>query len=305
MISIIIPTYNEEEHIGECLDSILNQDYKDHEIIVVDGGSKDRTRYLVRKYPVKLLNNPKKITPCGLNIGIREAKGKYIVLLSGHSTVSKDFLTKNLETFKKVKAICVGGQHEAKYENNFSKLIGIVLHSRFSGGRSFYKRKEGFVDTVGFGMYDAKTLKKNLIDETFIIGNDNELNFRLINQGYKLYYNPEIKSYYYSRSSPIKFVRQMFNYGVAKARMIKKDRRNFRSSFLIPSLFIIYLFSLSSYNPFFYKLPMIFFILTNLFFSIRETRRYKVMWSIPILFSLFFMLYIYLGLGFIKGVIKC
>jgi len=304
MISIIIPTYNEEKHIGECLDSIFDQDYKDFEIIVVDGRSNDRTRDIVKEYPIKLLNNPKRIVPCGVNIGIKEAKGEYILILIGHSTLSKDFLTKNLETFKKVKAVCVGGQHEVKYENNFSKLVGIVLHSRFAGGRSYYKRKEGFVDTVGFGMYNAKILKNNLEDETFTVGEDNELNFRLINQGYKIYYNPEIKSYYYGRSSPIKFVRQMFNYGVAKARMIKKDKRNFRASFLIPPLFVIYLFSLSIYNPLFYRLPMVLFIFMNLFFSIKEARRYKSLWSIPFLFSLFFILYIYLGIGFLKGVIR-
>lgn len=308
-ISIIIPTYNEEKHIVECLESIMNQDYNNYEVIVVDGMSTDNTKNIVEKYNVILLDNPKKIMPCGANIGIKHSNGEYIALLGGHSSISKNFLSKNLEIFKKVKKnfpelVCVGGKREIMYENRFSKLANIILHSRFSGGRSFYKRKEGFVDTIIYGFYDARVLKTNLFDENFVIGNDNELNFRLFNKGYKFYYSPEIHSYYYSRSSLTKFIRQLYNYGIAKARLIKKDRKNFRFSFLVPSFFVLYLISLFFYNSLFYSIPLIIFLSTNLIFSLKEAKNYDELRNFPILFVLFFLLYIILGIGFLYGVLK-
>jgi len=308
-VSIVIPTYNEEKHITECLDSIMNQYYTNYEIIVVDGMSTDNTKNIVGKYNVILLDNPKKIMPCGTNIGIKHSKGEYIVLLGGHSFIPENFLSKNLEIFKELKKnfpelVCVGGEHKIKYENKFSKLANIVLHSRFSGGRSLYKRKAGFVDTIIYGFYDARVLKTNLFDESFAIGNDNELNFRLFNKSYKFYYSPEIQSYYYSRSSLTKFIKQLYNYGIAKARLIKKDKRNFRFSFLVPSFFVLYLISLFFYNILFYSIPLIIFLSLNLIFSLKEAKNYNELRNLPILFVLFFLLYITLGIGFLYGVSK-
>ncbi len=68
------------------LDSILANDYPKYrlEVLVVDGMSEDGTRGIIEQYPrsyqfVKLLENPKKITPCGLNKGIREARGEDLI----------------------------------------------------------------------------------------------------------------------------------------------------------------------------------------------------------------------------------
>ena len=78
LVSIITPCRNEEKHIGRCLDSIVAQDYpKDElEVMVVDGMSEDGTRKIVEEYAkqrqfIRLLDNPKRITPCAFNTGFQ------------------------------------------------------------------------------------------------------------------------------------------------------------------------------------------------------------------------------------------
>ena len=77
-ISIIIPAYNEEKVIADCLKSVYNQDYpKDKmEVIVVDGHSTDKTAEIVRReFPeVILLVNPDKIVPISMNMGIKKSQ---------------------------------------------------------------------------------------------------------------------------------------------------------------------------------------------------------------------------------------
>ena len=92
-ISVVMPVYNEEKYIENCIDSLLLQDYPQEcmEWIFVDGMSSDRTRELIgayiEKYPklIKLLSNPNKTVPYAMNIGIKEARGKYIIRLDAHA----------------------------------------------------------------------------------------------------------------------------------------------------------------------------------------------------------------------------
>ena len=88
LVSIIIPCYNEEKYIGECLQSIIDQSYPAEliEVIVIDGNSSDKSVSIVQQYSKNLskisqLNNPQKITPISLNIGVKAASGEIIVIL--------------------------------------------------------------------------------------------------------------------------------------------------------------------------------------------------------------------------------
>ena len=80
-VTVIVPCLNEERFIAACLESIIQNDYpKDKlEILVVDGYSKDKTREIIKNFPVRVLNNPKVTTPAAMNIGIKNAKGDIII----------------------------------------------------------------------------------------------------------------------------------------------------------------------------------------------------------------------------------
>ena len=115
-VSIIIPCRNEEKYIGKCLQSIIEQNYpKDNlEVLVVDGMSEDRTREIVENYSqkysfIKLFDNPKKFTPFGLNIGIKEAKGEIIMRMDAHAGYEKDYISKCVRYLENYDADNVGG----------------------------------------------------------------------------------------------------------------------------------------------------------------------------------------------------
>jgi len=82
-VSVVIPAYNAERYIGETLESVLAQTYRDFEIVVVDDGSTDGTREIVRNYgePVRLVEQPNSGPAAARNRGIREARGELIAFI--------------------------------------------------------------------------------------------------------------------------------------------------------------------------------------------------------------------------------
>lgn len=95
-VSIVIPTYNEEGVIITCLESLLNQSYKDIEIIVVDDGSTDNTRAVLRgavkKYGITLFTQNHKGPGAARNLGAKKAGGEILVFIDADMTFDKDFI---------------------------------------------------------------------------------------------------------------------------------------------------------------------------------------------------------------------
>jgi glycosyltransferase involved in cell wall biosynthesis len=83
LISIIIPTFNEEKNIDACLSSIFRQNYPKHllEVIVVDDDSSDRTLKIAKQYPVKILKSGKRHGEISKMIGFKNARGRYVMYL--------------------------------------------------------------------------------------------------------------------------------------------------------------------------------------------------------------------------------
>ena len=100
MISVIIPTLNEEKYIPKLLDCIKEQTYTNFEIIVVDANSKDNTLKIAKKYGCRIFLEPKnEVGHPGMarNIGAKNAKGEYLLFLDSDITFHKDFL-KNIKS---------------------------------------------------------------------------------------------------------------------------------------------------------------------------------------------------------------
>jgi len=102
-VSVIIPSYNCEPYIAETIDSILNQSFKDIELIVVDDGSTDKTQEIVSSYgaPVRLIKQTNARVCAARNRGIREAKGEYICLMDHDDYWFPHKLARQLEEFEK------------------------------------------------------------------------------------------------------------------------------------------------------------------------------------------------------------
>lgn len=321
LVSIIIPCRNEERFIGKCLDSILIQKYPKNkiEVLVIDGRSDDKTREVVRNYNlknqfIKLIDNPYKVTPNGMNIGIKASKGEIVILVNSHAILDNDFLKESVKCLEKFPyADAVGGKLNAITEGNslFSKTISFVSDSIFGSGGVRYRQreKEGFInDTLPYCAYRREVFEKiGYMDEELLRGQDAEFNLRLIKKGGKIYFSPKIKSYLHTRPQLKKFLKQQFQYGYFKVKIGKK--LGFGSIFrqLIPSVFVLGL-TLSFIFSFFSDIFLIlflailsFYFLLDFIFSLEIAIKNGFKYFLPSIF-VFFAFHFSYGLGFLKGI---
>jgi len=249
-VSIVIPMRNEEKYVGECLESILENNYplEKMEIFVVDGMSEDNSRKIVKQFAskysqIKLLENPKKITPVARNIGVRNAKGKNIIVVDAHRFLGKDFIIKSIRCLQNMPEVsCVGGIAISIGENFWGNLIALALSFPFGVGNAKYRtgKFKGFVDIVACPTYRGEVFDKiGLFDEELIRNQDNEFNFRLTRAGGKIYLDPEIESYYYVRPSLSKLWRQHFQYSYWNVKIVQKYKRTTSWRHSAPLVFLI------------------------------------------------------------------
>lgn len=322
LISIIIPCRNEEKYIGKCLDSIIKQDYQKEglEVLVVDGISNDKTREIIKDYQrkflfIKLLDNPYKVTPKAVNIGIKNSRGEIIILVNAHSVLDKEFLKWNVYFLNKFKeADAIGGTLKAfsKDEGIVSKSITLITDSVFgSGGKRYRTRtEEGFVkDTLPYCAYRRRVFEKiGYIDEELLRGQDAEFNYRLLKKGGKLYFSPKIKSYLYTRSSFLKMWRQQFQYGYFKVKMTEKIGHQLILKQHLPALFVLSLILTGILGIFFRPLFYLFLLITGLYFlldivfSLQISFKQGLRYFFPCLIS-FFLFHFSYGLGFLRGIL--
>ncbi|MDP1728805.1 MAG: glycosyltransferase family 2 protein [archaeon] len=102
-LSIILPTYNNEKTIEECLKSIFSQKYslKNFEVLFIDGGSSDKTLNIAKKYPVKIIKNPKRNEEAARILGIKKARGEIICFVDADNVlVGDNWIEKMLKPFE-------------------------------------------------------------------------------------------------------------------------------------------------------------------------------------------------------------
>ncbi len=221
-VSVIIPCRNEEKYISKCIESVVNSDYPQNrlEVLISDGLSNDKTqeiiKHFIHTYPyIKLLINKKKTTPHALNLGIKNSNGGVVIILGAHAEIQSDYISNCVELLNKNTSVgCVGGHMENIYEDKRSKVISLAMSSVFGVGNAHFRtgNKEGYVDTVAFGAYKRDVLDKiGLFDEELTRNQDDELNYRLIKAGAKIYLSKDIKSKYYVRAAYDKLFRQYYS----------------------------------------------------------------------------------------------
>ena len=94
LVSVIIPIYNGEQYVRSCLENILNQTYKNLEIIVVDDGSTDKSAEIAAQYPVKVIREKNSGSGAARNIGIDIAEGEYLHFMDVDDMINATFYEK-------------------------------------------------------------------------------------------------------------------------------------------------------------------------------------------------------------------
>ncbi len=249
-VTVIMPIRNEERFIKGSLGAVLAQDYfaDRYEVLVVDGMSTDRTREIVRAVAsgggdrnVTILDNPGKIPPAALNVGIRHASGEVIVRVDGHTEIAPDYIRKCVDALERTGAECVGGRMDPVGQTSFGRAVAVATSNRFSlgGSRFHYAREEQETDSVYMGAYARPVFSRvGLFDEGMVINEDDDFNYRLRSAGGRVVLVPGIRSIYYNRGTPGGLWRQYFKYGLWKVRVIQKLPGQVRLRHLVPAGFV-------------------------------------------------------------------
>jgi glycosyltransferase involved in cell wall biosynthesis len=242
-----LPVFNEEHSIRRCLDSILGQDYNNIiEILVIDGGSNDRTAEIVSVYAgkdlrIKLLENPRRVQACAMNIAIDKARGSILVRVDGHSILDTDYVSNAVSVLEKSSASVVGGAISPVGIGWKSEGIGAAMNSKIGSGPATFHNPDApahFVDTVYLGVFAMDDLKAvGGYDESFVANEDAELNYRLSELN-GVYFDSSIKSSYLPRDSFQSLGRQYFRYGRYRAKTMLKHPNSISPRQLAPPLLI-------------------------------------------------------------------
>jgi succinoglycan biosynthesis protein ExoA len=329
-VSIIMPIRNEASYIGRSLGSVLAQNYPlDHmEILIADGMSEDDTRDMIDKTlrereiapaarqqeiagpalpEVQVLDNPGRIVPTGFNLALQHAQGEIIIRVDGHCEIQPDYVRRCVELVFQTRADNVGGLQVAVAKDSVGKAISSATSSPFGvGGAKFhYAAQPGWVDTVYLGAYRREVFERlGGFDEELVRNQDDEFNFRLTQSGGKIWFDPSLKTVYYSRATFGKLWRQYFQYGLYKVRVIQK-RGSFASwRHLVPAGFVLGLISavflaLITHNQLWVLTLAGPYLIANICASLWTARRdWRTLLLLPIAFGILHIAY---GFGFLWG----
>ncbi len=322
-VSIVVPARNEEKFIAKCLDSTLAQTYPKEktEILVVDGDSEDKTREIIKSYSekhplIRLIRNPRKITPAAMNLGINEARGEIIIRLDAHSIYPANYVEKCAAYLEKYEADNVGGIRRAIPAKNtkIAKAIALTFSSFFGVGNAYYQtgtKEPREVDTVFCGCYRKGVFKKiGLYNENLVRSQDMEFNIRLKRAGGKIMLVPDITIQYFPKSNFGAFFKHNVKDGVWAILPMKYGAPPFKLRHLIPLFFVLGIFGpliLSIwYTPFIYLTALVLapYVLTSLYFSIRIALGEKKLTLLPFLITAFVIRHFGYGFGSLIGLVK-
>lgn len=322
-VTVIIPTYNEERYIDECLKSIVHSDYPSEklDIIVVDGRSSDGTISLVnewvsRSHNIRLLENPRRSFPSGINIGITAALGELLAIMSAHSTHPPNYISQCVKFQKLYSADNVGGMLIAQpIESTIvAKSISSAVTHPFGAGNSRFKigvQKPSWVDTVFGGCYKREVFDKiGLFDENLVRCSDIELNRRLRRAEGRILLVPQIRAYYHPKSSLLGYWNQTYKNGLWVTYPLKFKTRIFSLRHLVPLLFVgsvLFTGILSPFSPLFFwaALSIIsLYFFTSLLVSSKIAWTNKEIRFLPLMPVVFSIRHIAYGIGSLVGIMK-
>jgi succinoglycan biosynthesis protein ExoA len=227
LVSVVIPARDEEGAIERAIRSVQQQSYQNLQIIVVDGGSADRTVELAHAMAaqdprVEILHNPAGIIPRSLNLALAAARGQWLVRVDAHATVPVNYVERIVEHFSQGDWGGVGGRKDGVGEGPVGEAIAAAMASPFGVGNSsyHYATRAQEAEHIPFGAYPVE-LARDLggWDERLRVNQDFEFDFRVRQAGHKLLLDPGLSIRWESRQSLRALFSQYVRYGRGKAKV--------------------------------------------------------------------------------------
>lgn len=320
MLAVIIPTLNEEHFIERCLDSVRHQTFpfEKMDVMVVDGGSTDKTCEIVQAYSgkysnVRLLHNPKKIQSVAFNIGYQNSSAPILIRLDAHALYNNVYIERCANHINYDNGLGnVGGiwDIQPQDESMVSVANALLNKSRFGIGGASYRvgADEGYVDTVPFGAFPRKVIDEiGGMREDLPRGEDNEYNYRIRHAGYKIMLDPKIVATYFARKTLSASMRQMYQNGLSIGKLTDINVNIINIRHFVPLLFFCFILLGVVLSWIWMPLTILFvgvlllYMLLDVVASVVASRQHGIAF-VPLLSMMFPLIHLSYGWGTLEAI---
>lgn len=318
-LTVVIPCRNELKYIRSCVEAIYACDLPegcDMRVFVVDGKSDDGTvaeidRLAVEFPGLELVVNERQLTPYAFNLGIYAGgKTDYVQIVGARHMLSKNYFAECLSVLQNDPSVwCVGGRIINQFENEQGRIISKAMSTSFGMGLGNFRalKTSGFTDTVTSPMYPYHVFETiGFFDEDLVRNQDDDFNFRVTEAGGKIYYSHDISLEYYVRGNMRNLWRQFNQYGYWKVFVNRKHKAVTTMRQLVPPAFVLFLFLLPLTFLIHWYLGLAalcglaVYVGLGLLVALRAADKPK---EVLALWSVFPVLHLSYGLGYLKGMI--
>jgi glycosyltransferase involved in cell wall biosynthesis len=251
LVSVVVPARDEEATLPACLASIRAQERiaGGFEVIVVENGSHDATRAVAQAIAredrrIRVLASDARNHAEAMNDGIMTARGDVVARVDAHSRIAPDYLRRVVAALARhPEAAAVGGPFLPAGETPVERAIGLARSSPFGVGGGYGSDRATHdhpVRSVQCGAYWREALVDvGLFDPAMAYGEDEELNWRLVQRGSVVVLSPELRQPYRPRATFAALARQYWNYGQGRARVLRKHPDFLALRHLAPSALLL------------------------------------------------------------------
>lgn len=219
-VSVIIPTYNAERTIAICLKALMTQTVPLdlYDVIVVDDGSVDSTCGQVEKFKgVQLFQQQNSGPAQARNLGIEKAQGDIVLFTDDDCEPTEDWIERMVSPFNEDEIAGVKGTYLTKQRELVPGFVQLEFEEKYA--RMAQEKYIDFIDTYSAGYRKSILLSNNGFDTTFPVASteDQELSFRLAQQGFKMVFQPNAKVYHLHHPKNLReYWQKKFNIGYWK-----------------------------------------------------------------------------------------
>jgi len=324
LVSILIPCRNEEPFVAQCLASVRAFECPtgiNLEILVLDGRSEDRTVEIARTIAaedprIRILDNPGRIQSTAVNLGVRAARGQWIMRLDAHARYPADYLKLCYESALRSGADNVGGIFitEPGGTGYSAQLVQALTTHKFGVGDSGFRTgaKEDWADTVPYGFFRRDIFDRlGWLDERLVRAQDYEFNRRIIAAGGKILRNPAIQVHYYNQPTITRFlVKQIAKEAPYNAYMWYLAPYAFAPRHAVTGVFALGVLgglALSAFTPWIawpFAAVMVFYALLAVASGAQQALRYRRPLHLLCLPPCFFLYHFIHGVGILAGLAR-
>ena len=248
-VSVLTPVLNEEAAIRKTAASIQAQRLDGElELIFIDGRSEDATAEILCELAkddprITILDNPRRITPVALNLGLAAARGRVVARMDAHTHYPPDYLALGLERLDRGNAEHVSGPLIPRGQERWSRRVALALSSRLGTGEADFRHlteEEIEVDSGFTGMWLRSTLERHEgWDEGWPNDQDTELAARIRKGGGRIVCVPGMAAEYVPRDTLGKLARQYFRYGQYRCKTSGRHPESMRRSHVIAPALVL------------------------------------------------------------------